>query len=423
MKGGTLFARVTCLYAFYLCLFSPILWAGGDKGKPKPKKPSLTQMEWARTLVKRMPFINDPEALVGSDREILMLLSGKGEGSIKAVNYKKALFPPRVIKSFDKSKGVVSWVEAGENPTTLYYFIPIPVSGKYTLSVKVKGKSGSKQYWNFQNEDSIRIVNSSDKFEWKELKPFSLSAGIKRLGGSLPVGGAVMEITYAGPCGAVVEPKGGWKPDKKISYDDMVRTMVMAWANVIRERRRKMLPSDARVKSVRSGPVEYEKGKNGGYKSVYRFKAPADGIYTLYLLSPKAGEYRAVINGCGLVRFSVGKDDKRGYITTRFFSAGDVLLSISSDSGALVSSSVLIEKRDESHSSLMHFAVELGLPADESSFEEILGSKGVSSVFEPIDDVVAPVPTPSIMPTPQPVPTPSDPFEDGDRGGVSPITP
>lgn len=388
----------------------------------------VRQEDWARALIRHLPYRHDAEAVEMAESEIFTLLSGRGEGEIAADTFPKSLFPAKKIASDDLTREASGWVEALEQPTTLYYFVPIPVSGPYFLKVRAKGPT--KQYWNFQGEDSIRPVQTRGAFSWIELPPFTLQAGIKKLGASIPKGAGVQTIQYAGPCGPQVAPRGGWQPGQTISYAEMLRTLFMAYVSVSGNRLKDRWPADKKLTVLSAGPRRYLPEAKGGGRSLYQFALPAEGVYSIYALARSPGKRSWKINQCGRVesegapaKSAKGEPPPRRPVSTQYFPAGMLTLEGKMAQG-LVADLLLIEKKDDRPEALADLARELGLPA-EADFSKMFhsGKDAFAPIFQPVDGFLGPPPAATPAPANPAVEPPDNPVRDGDRHPISPMLP
>lgn len=194
---------------------------------PAPPAPAvenesaLTQRDWMMNLVDGLGWSfglpDEPE-----DKDYLAILSGRRTFRIEAEDAKQP-GDHVAVKAF-KNFGVFSgsgWVSGVATPTTARLRFLLPLGGTYQVFAALRLPGHRITLAGREIESS-----GESMFTRVELGEWRLDAGMQELKIVLPPNGAIDYLELRAPDFAAIAPRGGWRPDEPLGWDDLAVTSV-----------------------------------------------------------------------------------------------------------------------------------------------------------------------------------------------------
>jgi len=193
---------------FMIIAASVISFTSAASAADKPSQVQVKQLDLGRRIVDGLGFGEGlPEKPV--EKDYLAILGGNRTFKFEAEDTFDRQTDQVVVRDYPlfgafSGKG---WIQGATTQTAVHFKVFIPVSGKYTLTVKAKGDD---QLWSLAGK-AFKLNSGADLKEGT-LGPLFIPAGELEFNAVIPAGGAIDCYTFTAPAYAAIEPLAGWNP-------------------------------------------------------------------------------------------------------------------------------------------------------------------------------------------------------------------
>jgi hypothetical protein len=164
------------------------------------------------------------------------------------------------------------------------YKFYVTQSSNYLLRVKISGKP---QLWTIDGEQTVEVT-PDPHHEWTTVKSYTLSRGLHFISIAVPQQSKIEAIEFDSRCTMKVEPPGGWKPGKKLTFADKSATM----AKVMDIEHRLPIKRFHTLRRLSRG------GEAITSEDKYIFEAKKGGVYTISINVRGSGIQHWFVDGC-----------------------------------------------------------------------------------------------------------------------------